>query len=59
MRISDYINSRVFNIKDNSYRLCLVEDLKNHIFYTLKNDLAQKWENADDIEKFLFEIRNL
>ena len=54
----DFINSRAFHIKDNTYSVCLVEDLKNHVFYILKNELAEKWETAEDKDKFLFEIRN-
>ncbi len=56
MQIPINLNTRIFTFK--KYTIRFVEDIKNHIFYILKDELAQKWENAEDKEKFLFEIRN-
>lgn len=58
MKMPDFINTRAFHIKDNTYSVCLVEDLRNHTFYQLKNELAQEWEKSEYKEQFLFDVRN-
>ena len=59
MQIPNFINTKIIHIKDNTYTVCIVEDIKNHILYILKNEQVKKWENAEDKEKFLLEARNL
>ncbi len=52
------ITSRTYHTKDKNYAVCFVEDLKNHIFYIFKNELLKEWYNAEDKEKFLFDVYN-
>ena len=57
MKLPKYLNIKNFKNKNNF--VSIVKDLKNHVFYILKDELAQKWENIEAKEKFLFEVKNL
>lgn len=52
------MNTRTYYLKDIDCKVSLINDFKNHTFYILKNELAQKWEKAKDKEKFLLKVRN-
>ena len=64
MKIPIYLNTKTFNIK-NKCTISLVDDLKNQIFYILKNELSKEWQtmisddNLDtkDYENFLLKIQ--
>ncbi len=64
MNIPIYINTRTYNINNNNSTVSIVEDLKNHILFILKNNLSDKWNeiisnqkyNTKDLENFLYEL---
>ncbi len=61
-----YFNVKTFKNIGKVSSISLIEDLKNHIFYILKDNLSDRWNDAisdglsgcRDIENFLIELKS-
>ncbi len=56
MRMPNHITSRIFKIKTDISEIALVEDIKNHLIFILKDKLSKQWQKSEKKEDFLLQL---
>ena len=56
MQIPNYITERKFKSKYNK-EITFVEDIKEQIFYIIKNEQSAAWNKAENKKKFLLTLK--